>query len=112
MRDRWGRAAWRIVVNDNRCREIWIGASGRDPQHDFVSVFEPCDRVVGFSDYLDDDSCAALRLDRADAYDRRRFLSEQRPRRNRDTRVREFDPEFSAVRTEIEPWSWTAESEM
>ncbi len=38
-RDRWGRASRRIVVNDNRRRDIRIGASGRDSQHDFISVF-------------------------------------------------------------------------
>ncbi len=85
-RDGWGRAPRRVVVNDDRRGEIRIGAGGRDPQHDFISVAEPRDRVVGFADHLDHDSRAAVRLDRADARRSARPPAEQRARRNRDAR--------------------------
>ncbi len=74
-RDGRGRAPRNVVVNDDRRRDIRIRAGGRDPQHDFVSVAEPRDRVVGLADHLDDDSRAAVRLDRANAQDRRRLIS-------------------------------------
>src|SRR5208282_1913174 len=95
----------RVIVNNDRSRDIWIRAGGCDSQHNFISVFEPCDRVVGLANYLDHDSRLAIRLDRADAGDRRRFVTEQRARRDRDMSARQFDPEFAAVRAEIEGWS-------
>src|SRR5208282_2457453 len=114
-RDGWSRAARSVVfvVRDHRRRDIWIRAVGRDPQYYFISVSDPRDRIVGLADYLDDDSRpAAGRLDRADARERRRFMAEQRARRDRDASARQLDPELATVRAEIDRWSGPAESEM
>src|ERR1035441_5495091 len=112
-RDRRSRATRGVVMNDHRGRDIRVRARGCDPQHYFISASQPRDRVVGLAYNLDDDSRpAAGRLDRAHARNWRRFIAEQRARRDRDSRACQLDPEFAAVRAEIERWSGAAESEM